>query len=911
MPLPFHNHHHHEGPGPSAPSGVTDEGLFKVFTELNDLSVKFGVELPLPKIAVAGIQSAGKTTLIESYLSRPLGLACEETGTRCPVSYTLMFDRNVEVGTLQFEIDGIPHDERCAHTAIEQHMARIKDSPREFTSQELKVVIRGANLPNILIVDLPGLLPGEAPRAGAGPDPTRSETIDQITAGYLRDPSFHVIVVVKCTESVSTMMEKSMLTRLATEIRHSREPDREWAKRCIMVVNKCDTVFNGIYKTDAANKMFEPVINNFPIHYFVAMKPSVFIRGANGMTGTQHSTFDRATATFEEICAYYKSLEESEENYFGDWIRRLDQPLKWNMRNESYIGLKNAKLGIHQLWLQALSKAYPEVMRKLTSRIKSCEQDLRIVEDKLKVDKGPLSASFDRYIEKFLEQIKRIQVGKPRSSTLMDDDSNVPVAVYPSETISNFQHIAVGPGSNKKFNPADFGRTYKQDVEQFEALVRNFYFYISPEDLASDRHLGVPNQGLGEELTMRQVALGGIRRLAKCLSYMMLAYTTKLGSTKEEMLALGQRVTGNHYDGHEAVQNLARNHLLQNGSVMEWFCECAMEIYSRHTDLVHEFLWSRDGLTIFGEHNMVSVVHAVTQAYKEAVSELCLNPLKKSFKEDCRKLAFYIPMDTVSTDIIASCMCRVDATLHHPSTYRSSAWRTAGVAAPALQQMTMMDEETSAGDDGDPMVHSVVDRAWYGSGWRGPKRGNHGEKQQHPQQRGGLYFDADRKDDASPVNPHTQNKITAILQLCGELQLHTRLFNVADLVEGGLEEVLPQLPYDMDPQRDIKIAQQLYFSSTRHLEQSFRRSVEYYLIRRMEEDPDREIEKLIKKKLQDFTGEKLLNILMPDMELLKRRKSYLEEELAKLQAIIPQAQLLLKQLRQDNQWMREGDALSA
>ncbi|KAJ1567612.1 Dynamin- protein 5A, partial [Cladochytrium tenue] len=799
-----------------------NEQLFKLFTKLDQYSNMFGVELPLPQIAVTGIQSAGKTTLIETYLGRPIGLACRDTGNRCPVRYTLIRDRKWTAEKPFFEIDGRIVDDTVAHEEIATHMRNIKQTHAlQFSDVELRVTVRAANLPNLQIVDLPGLITNhhEGHR--------HADTINKIVANYLRNPSFYVIVVVKCTESVETMMEKTLLNDLATKEEYSGNAAPDWASRCIMVVNKCDSAFKDILTCDAANAFFAPVHKDrryggsHPIHYFVTMNPG---------------SFDRENATFESCRDFYRALEANESNYFSRWVEGVKaRPGKngrssvWDTKNNDVLGLHKAKEGIYQLWLRAFLDSYPAVLKTIEDRHLKCKNELLMVETKLETTPESLSKKFEAYVTKFVDQLKSVQTGKPLATTLMVND--VPLAHYDTISIHSYNDHD-DDGSIPVFSPSKYGKTYQEDVMDNEEWGRKYKFYLSPEELESGEHLGVPNQGLGASLQTRQVAIGGVRRITKCMSYMMLAGITRLDADKDEVETFGKRITGDHYDAHDAVQNLARRCLMHNKSAIVWFCACAKNIYTRHTDIVHKYLARRGDMSFFGSREMMQVREDVSTAYMEALDELCLSPLRRSFEEECRKVAFYIPLDTVSTDIMAACMCPVDATLHDPEIFRTSSTGGAQTSGRRTPRMSSDAADQSANDfvigatglaeairetveDSIPggrivveagglvvnsLINGLSDLASSGTENEAPRRG-------------GLYFNQRGGRSSTPPNSHVKEKVKILRECLGFLQTMRNAFNAADLVEGGLEEVLPQLPYDIEPSRDIAIARQLYFSS--------------------------------------------------------------------------------------------------
>lgn len=58
---------------------------------LLDYSQRFSIDLMLPTFVVIGLQSAGKTTFIQSFVRRAIGLSRGDIATYCPVVYTFEY----------------------------------------------------------------------------------------------------------------------------------------------------------------------------------------------------------------------------------------------------------------------------------------------------------------------------------------------------------------------------------------------------------------------------------------------------------------------------------------------------------------------------------------------------------------------------------------------------------------------------------------------------------------------------------------------------------------------------------------------------------------------------------------------------------------------------------------------------
>lgn len=139
--------------------------------------------VPQPKLVFVGMQSSGKTSLIECICKLPVGYISPGTATRCPTEYRLLHDKDlakprVKVGGNDVEVEQVKQ-------VVSDHMANLARQHR-FDKTPLVVEITSADTPSLTFIDCPGLVTND-PK-----DPTLYQQLVEIS-GEL--PGYCLIVL--------------------------------------------------------------------------------------------------------------------------------------------------------------------------------------------------------------------------------------------------------------------------------------------------------------------------------------------------------------------------------------------------------------------------------------------------------------------------------------------------------------------------------------------------------------------------------------------------------------------------------------------------------------------------------------------------------------------------------------------
>ena len=119
---------------------------------------------PFVSFVICGMQSSGKSTIMERFLNAPLNIVQEGTGTRCPLDTTCIHDSSLKEP--KCELFGDELDSSCAgsdltteevFTAITEHNKWLAEEDK-FSTKPLTLVYRAHNVQNMRFVDTPGII---------------------------------------------------------------------------------------------------------------------------------------------------------------------------------------------------------------------------------------------------------------------------------------------------------------------------------------------------------------------------------------------------------------------------------------------------------------------------------------------------------------------------------------------------------------------------------------------------------------------------------------------------------------------------------------------------------------------------------------------------------------------------------
>lgn len=125
---------------------------------------KLGRDAPFMTFVFVGVQSSGKSTIMERFMNAPLNIIQEGTGTRCPLDTTCIHDDTCTVPVCDLYGEELNEGERGKKLTINEvfasivaHNKRLGDEDR-FSTKPLRLHYRAKNVQNMRFVDTPGII---------------------------------------------------------------------------------------------------------------------------------------------------------------------------------------------------------------------------------------------------------------------------------------------------------------------------------------------------------------------------------------------------------------------------------------------------------------------------------------------------------------------------------------------------------------------------------------------------------------------------------------------------------------------------------------------------------------------------------------------------------------------------------
>lgn len=226
-----------------------------IIDELQDLGVQGYIELP--RIAVLGMQSAGKSSLLESIVGYDFLPRGEGLVTRRPLEMRLVHlsDEDAKPYVI-FDVDKSKKftDFRKVTREIEELTDQVAGKKKGIVNDPITLTVYANSCPDLTLVDLPGIT--KVPLRGS----SQGQDIEEITKGMCRHYCEQSRTIILCVCQANVDLSTSDALKMAMTL----DPEGE---RTIGVLTKVDIMNIG---TDATR-----ILNNdeIPLKYgYVAVK---------------------------------------------------------------------------------------------------------------------------------------------------------------------------------------------------------------------------------------------------------------------------------------------------------------------------------------------------------------------------------------------------------------------------------------------------------------------------------------------------------------------------------------------------------------------------------------------------------------------------------------------------------------
>ena len=326
---------------------------------------------PFMTFVFCGMQSAGKSTIMERFLNSVLNIVQQGTGTRCPLDATCIHDNTCVDAVCELYGEELPEADRGDNLTVHEVFERITRHNKKlgaednFSTKPLHLIYKSAKVQNMRFVDTPGIISNQS----TGKD--NREEIKTILRSEMRKPNTKLCVLLEpkefATNPILDFCDDSLGGR------------KKWIDSATFLMTKFDKQLDDARTATKANDFFDEFFHN-------KCKPHLVIT----------PTLDREDLApdilFEKRTNLIHSADEHEKDKFDQWLEgherfRLEnsateKPLYDDVRSK--IGFPSAKQVMREIMLKDTIERLPEVIKSLRNDLDKCNAEYDILRDKKK-----------------------------------------------------------------------------------------------------------------------------------------------------------------------------------------------------------------------------------------------------------------------------------------------------------------------------------------------------------------------------------------------------------------------------------------------------------------------------------------------------------------------------------------------
>ena len=324
---------------------------------------------PFMTFILCGMQSAGKSTVMERFMCAVLNIVQQGTGTRCPLDTTCIHDDRFEeskCGLRGEELSGGSDDLTVdeVFTLVSTHNRKLADEDR-FSTKPLYLTFRSKTVQNMRFVDTPGIISN---RSDTGKD-NRDEIMD-IIRNELRRANTRLCVLLEATE-----FSKNPIINFLDEDLGARA---NWIKDATFLMPKFDKQISDTRSASNANDFFREFHANQCFPHLITtptlVKEDLEVEKLLEERKTMLDIADSHERTFFEN---WKRGHEDLRAEFNDNIHLSDQIT-------TRLGFLSAKEVMRQIMLEDTARRLPEVLDSLRIELDNRRKEKSALVEKLK-----------------------------------------------------------------------------------------------------------------------------------------------------------------------------------------------------------------------------------------------------------------------------------------------------------------------------------------------------------------------------------------------------------------------------------------------------------------------------------------------------------------------------------------------
>ncbi len=351
---------------------VQNKKLINIANKLNSLYTNENIQIP--QIVVVGCQSSAKSTTLCSLISMNILPTNKNMCTRLPLKLELTNTNDnkiiVDIGHYKnyefisdkkYEYSEITVvEEDIIQEYIEQFTIKHAGSKKNISCKEIVIRINSNSIPNLTLIDLPGLV--MIPRVDEGQPEDIKEQIKDLIKHYIIQENTIIMGVfqARCDLEVDPALELI------------KEYDRE-GERTIGVLTKIDLMNEN---SDIVDYLENNISNNLKLKYgYYAIKNKL----DKDITYKEH---------------YNKELE-----FFNNHKAYKDI-------NKSRIGILNLSADLSNILINEIKKKIPEIQTTISEKLININQQLENLGEDIMIDNNNKNFILNLYISDFVEFYK-------------------------------------------------------------------------------------------------------------------------------------------------------------------------------------------------------------------------------------------------------------------------------------------------------------------------------------------------------------------------------------------------------------------------------------------------------------------------------------------------------------------------
>lgn len=323
---------------------------------------------PFMTFVFCGMQSAGKSTIMERFLNSVLNIVQAGTGTRCPLDTTCIHDSTKSEPSCElwgdelqesFHGKDLPVDE--VFKRINAHTLTLANEDR-FSTKPISLVYRANNVQNMRFVDTPGIIANKS----TGKD--NREDIKTILRSEMKKTNTKLCVLLEPTEFAT-----NPIVQFCDESLGGRD---KWINDATFLMTKFDKQLEDVRTASKANNFFSEFFENKCFPHLV-------------ITPTLSKENLPPEILFQQRMDLIQNADSYEKDRFENWQKGQEQFRvdhgdndTLNPETSKRIGFKTAKKVMREIMLKDTVQRLPEVLASLRADLLRCQKEQKYLKDR-------------------------------------------------------------------------------------------------------------------------------------------------------------------------------------------------------------------------------------------------------------------------------------------------------------------------------------------------------------------------------------------------------------------------------------------------------------------------------------------------------------------------------------------------